>query len=212
LLDLVIVVRKAGLPDWGDVPTWVSAVTTILALAAAVVAAVIARRLYKIESERDRRTEADRSAAAEDRRLAAEDRLRAEEDRLAQIEGERRTQADKVAAWWGHPVEPDGRVRTNLWKVCVRNASDLPIYDITLLLLAPDEQADGTWAPIPLGSFPAPVAAVPPSDTIYVDVPSPVAGDVRFVADKNNIIGVEFRDATGTRWKRDPQGVLTEVI
>jgi arabinogalactan oligomer / maltooligosaccharide transport system substrate-binding protein len=65
--------------DWGDVPTWISAVVTLLALAFAAVAAVAARRTYMIESERDRINAQARQA--QDAYL-------------------RRAQAALMSAWW----------------------------------------------------------------------------------------------------------------
>ena len=39
--------------QWGDVPTWVSAVTTVVTAIFAVLAARIAKRLYDVEAQRN---------------------------------------------------------------------------------------------------------------------------------------------------------------
>src|SRR5215813_10236072 len=65
--------------NFGDVPTWISAITSLFALVGAGIAAWQAFRIYRLESERDRRAQ----AAQEDR------------DRHS-----RRSQASLVSAWW----------------------------------------------------------------------------------------------------------------
>jgi hypothetical protein len=92
--------------DWGDIPTWLSSVATLLALTFAAFAALATHRVYKIESERDR-------VAAESRRQ--------------QEAFVRRTQAALVSAWWGWSL--DG------WGAFVRNASETPIYQASLTVL-----------------------------------------------------------------------------
>lgn len=52
--------------NWGDVPSWFSALVTLAALVFAVVAVVVSRRTFRLESERDRR-----NAEARTRRQAA---------------------------------------------------------------------------------------------------------------------------------------------
>jgi len=89
---------------WGDVPTWLSAVATLVALIFAAVAAISARRVYLIESERDKT---------------------ASDERRNQAEFLRRTQAALVSAWWGKQDDEFGVPRWGAW---VRNASETPIY------------------------------------------------------------------------------------
>lgn len=90
--------------DWGDIPTWVSAIGTLVALAFAAVAARSAIKVYEIESRRDR--------------VHADERKR-------QLEFVRRAQAAMVSAWWGTQTGSDGVSR---WGAFVRNASETPIY------------------------------------------------------------------------------------
>lgn len=93
--------------DWGDFPTWISAVTTFGAL-------VAAGWVVSIEVKRENRTEKllDQQRA---------DHARAE-------------QADHVAAWYirvesSRPGMPPGS------QINVRNGSRLPIYDVAVELL-----------------------------------------------------------------------------
>src|SRR4051794_16036071 len=90
---------------WGDIPTWLSAVATLIALIFAAIAASSAHRIYLIESERDRK---------------------ALDERHKQAEFQRRTQAALVSAWWGR--QDDASMGTGTWGAFVRNASDTPIY------------------------------------------------------------------------------------
>lgn len=101
-------VDALGRIDWGDVPTWLSTVTSLLALTFAALAVVVARRTFRIESERDRVT-----ALARD----------ADEARARQL------QASAVSAWWGQR-SPDGR-----WGLFVRNASQTPVYQSHLTIV-----------------------------------------------------------------------------
>jgi len=91
-----IVFRRSW--SFGDVPTWVLAAATMMALVGAVVATRIAYNLYVLESERDIKAAEDRLLASEDRRRAAEDRLRADEERAARHLADQRTQA--IAEPW----------------------------------------------------------------------------------------------------------------
>lgn len=107
---------------WADIPSWMSAFGSVLALGFAAVAVVVTRRMYRIESERDRV-----SAEARD----------------AQVAFARRAQAASVSAWWGE--SRDGR-----WGTFVRNASETPVYQAYLTLLGPDDHSDGTKIDYPV--------------------------------------------------------------
>src|SRR5580700_10858638 len=65
--------------QWGDIGTWVLAVTTLLAFLAAAVAALVAYQLLSVELARDQ--------------VAAD-------GRAEQREADQRAQADKIAAWY----------------------------------------------------------------------------------------------------------------
>jgi maltose-binding protein MalE len=101
---------------WNDMPNWMSAVGSVFALGFAAVAVVIGRRMYGVESDRDR-------VNAEDRR--------------AQESFARKAQAALVSGWWGQ--SEDGR-----WGAFARNASETPVYQVFLTALGPDDHSDGT--------------------------------------------------------------------
>lgn len=179
----------------GDWATWVQSAATVGALVAAIVAAVVAQKVYNIESERDERT-------AEERRV--------------RFEAERRGQADKIAAWYAwlpqhHSGNPGIDFRTPFgWSAFVRNASDLPIYDVDVEFYyvvpdAPDGNVPGRRGTIDR------IPVLPPQDEVAKIAPSEMLDQVAAEAQDNHAVAIEFRDATGTRWRRDIYGKLTEV-
>lgn len=96
-------------PNWGDVPTWVTAIATVLLFIGAVVTAIYAIRAFRLQRQQLN------EQLAEQRRAQA---------------NEVRAQANKVAAWLG---EMDGdRSPRSAW---IRNASDLPVYSVSVSFL-----------------------------------------------------------------------------
>jgi maltose-binding protein MalE len=89
--------------------SWVSAIATLIALFFALLAAIGARRAYRIEIARDRVNEAERQR---------------------QHEFIRRAQAGLVSAWWGRRSDAPGD-----WGALVRNASETPIYLVNLAVV-----------------------------------------------------------------------------
>jgi len=160
--------------DWGDVPTWLSSVATIMALCFAALAALAAQRVYKIESERDR--------------VAAEAR-RQQEAFL------RRTQAALVSAWWGWG--PDG------WGAFVRNASETPIYQVSLTVLDIHDPNVGERVDLPI----VPPAAEPMFQP--TELGGGLVADGRHAVDYR--VEVTFTDSAGARWIRDQLGRLSEL-
>jgi maltose-binding protein MalE len=120
--------------NWGDVPTWLSSIATILALGFAAAAAVVAQRVYRIESKRDK-INAD---------------ARREQEAFL-----RRTQAALVSAWWGRQ---DGGQWPDRWGAFVRNASETPVYQASLTTLDihdPDVSERFELPIVPPGAEPA---------------------------------------------------------
>jgi hypothetical protein len=95
--------------DWGDVPTWLSAASSLLALAFAAVAVFLARRTFDIESRRDQVT-------ADERRM--------------QHARERRSLASSVSAWSTVDLIADrdhgGRVVAEPWGFAAAEAPRSP--------------------------------------------------------------------------------------
>jgi len=96
---------------WGDVPTWITGVATVVALIFAAAAAVYARRMFRIEFDRDR-------IAAGERR----------EHNAALT----RSQSAQVSAWWGQLP------RSGQWGIFVRNGSEAPVFQAHVTVLSDD--------------------------------------------------------------------------
>jgi arabinogalactan oligomer / maltooligosaccharide transport system substrate-binding protein len=185
-VDLGVVLARSG-ADWGDVPTWLASLATILALLFAAVAAVTAHRAYRMESDRDR--------------VSAQ----ARQEQEASL---RRAQAVLVSAWWGRrPEEPGGRPGGGPgggWGAFVRNASETPVYLATLTMLDIHH---------PDASEHLDLAIVPPSAQPAFH-PSGLAGDPPVQDGQQAVdyrVEITFTDSTGVRWIRDQHGLLSEL-
>lgn len=109
---------------WGDVPTWLQAIATILALVFAAIAARTASRLHRIEFERDR--------------VSAAERFRREER-------ERQSQAVHITAWWGTDA-----ARPQDYGTFIRNGSDAPVYQGHLYVVDPNDPNGGEQFDLPV--------------------------------------------------------------
>jgi arabinogalactan oligomer/maltooligosaccharide transport system substrate-binding protein len=156
---------------WGDVPGWVSAFGSVFALGFAAVAVVVTRRTYRIESDRDR---VDAEARTVHQSFA------------------RKAQGALVSAWWG-------KSRDGYWGAFVRNTSELPIYQVHLTVLDPDDHSDDAKIHY---------LVVPPSgDAVFWHVHNkqpPQRSAARRVK-------LSFTDAAGVRWHRNQYGSLAEL-
>lgn len=175
--------------DWGDMPAWLSAVGTVVALLFAAIAAKAAQRVYQIEFQRD---------------VLAEQTRRQQEDR------QRRAQAVLVSGWPGGQTDDPGPQR---WGAFVRNASETPVYQANVTVLHvhdPDRTERFTLPVIPPGSEPLfrPVSldantTHTSGDNTGTRSSSPSVGEYR--------VEITFTDSAGARWKRDQLGGLAEV-
>lgn len=160
--------------SWGDVPTWISAVVSLLALTAAAVAAVQAARVYQLERSRDLRTEAELK-------------------KRALID--KQSQAAQVCAWTAEVRDRVDAAPAVL--LAIRNASDLPIYDLVVSVLE-------NGAPLESVEFPV----LPPTDE---PARRPLASaSVERRGTDLLAVRLDFRDSSGTNWVRNESGVLSE--
>jgi hypothetical protein len=193
---VVLIVAGAvfgGRGSWGNVPLWVLAVTTLLAFVAAAFAALVTYELLRIESRRVA------VAVAE---------LRQRE------EAQRRAQASRVAAWygrWSSVVKGPGMTADHRewprWGAIISNASDLPVYNVRVSLCVAVEPSAGlTWRQ---GErFAGALRLVPPGEE-NVEMPDHVRTEEAASGNQPTwLVAVEFTDASGTRWLRDPWGRL----
>lgn len=200
--------------SWGDVPTWLSALVSGAALFAAVVAARAARDTWRLEQQRDRAREAVELAA----------------------------QASLVAAFPGSGLDrveiPLVRTKDGDWEdhsysykcpaVVVRNASQLPVYDVVVEAPLPHDP-EGLRA----GSLRRHGLIPPSTDQAialdFADVAESLttaalaAWAIQFFPDDGDeeetaksisewlTVGrpsISFTDANGQRWLRDAHGKL----
>lgn len=109
-------------------------------------------------------------------------------------EDERRMQAARISAWLEIYRKSDGTKELDFH---IHNASDMPIYDVELPLVGPEDE--GQQAEF--------VGLVPPGQTIRKPAPR---GWLRSYIEPEPV-QIEFLDSAGRRWSRDEQGFLTRV-
>lgn len=118
---------------------------------------------------------------------------------------QRRKQAARVTAWlsweegWG-------------WGALVRNASDEPVFDVRVFFHHMREKEGGGYQAVSQGGPPPreTTAVLPPGEDRFVAIPAAVRamfGSIT-IDDRTCAASVEFTDAAGNRWERDPRGAL----
>lgn len=126
-------------------------------------------------------------------------------------------QASKVAAWFGQrerernpavrglPMPPFPELFQ--WGAYVRNASDMPIFDLVCTMW-PTEALDDTEILEPTDE---PVLVLPPNETIFVESPASTKEPFTSASRRRpHAVSLTFRDSSNTRWIRDEMGVLKE--
>src|SRR5216683_2945078 len=119
----------------------------------------------------------------------------------------RRGQAARVAAWFGFHESGGGRG----WGAIVRNGSDLPILNVrTFFHRVREDQPGGDWEFSSLEPGPVEtIRVMPPNQDHFVRIPADfVVGTVPKQISDTWVVSVEFTDAAGNRWERDPRGAL----
>ncbi len=169
-----------------------------LAFIAAAFGGLVAYELLKIESCRDRN---------------------AAEEREQRRDAERRSQAGKVAAWYGTwrsevVISSGGHSSSQTWPhwgALISNASDLPVYNvrITYHVAVNPERRGVEWDAAERHVSPDTIPVIPPGVE-----KSGIPDGVRQAeeADGNEprwLVAVSFTDADGRRWRRDPYGKLS---
>jgi hypothetical protein len=187
--------------QWGDIATWVTAITTLLAFIAAAFAGLVAYDLLKIEGARDWQ-------AAQERALAAAER--------------RREHASHISFWLNlHTVSylPSGYEAEIVILLFVVNTSDRPARSVVALIgLRGDIWRDASTADgKELGDLATEwnTSVIAPgyndSHLCPIVVPSSVAMIAREYGDDALIGELLFTDAGGTDWVQTfPGGRLIE--
>jgi hypothetical protein len=131
------------------------------------------------------------AASLAQRKTAAEDAVRA--------------QATKVNAWFGYlerKVDPAGA------GAIIRNASDLPVLDVRVFLHWVNERSDGTWTSANRGGPIERERVIPPDHQVFVAMPEEIRNMTSEVNDRVYVVSIEFTDAAGQHWVRNPHGGL----
>jgi len=188
---LIVGLVFGGQARWGDVATWVLVAIALAAFLAAAFAGLVAYEVLRVELGRDH-------VAAEERRLSEDER--------------RRSQASLVAAWFGKRpgIEP-----FLTWGAIISNASALPVYDVRVSFCVAVPAASGlTWRQGERYSSPNPIHVIAPGEHHATIPPDLFRSEDVFrpedAAEKTKwLVAIEFTDAAGLRWLRDPRGTLT---
>jgi hypothetical protein len=140
-------------------------------------------------------------------RHSLEERKRAAEDKS-------RAQAAQVTTWFAWAIvtdAPGGFIVAHAedWGATVRNASELPVFDVRITFNYIAEQANGReWAAVPRGSLVKPVRVMPPMGERHFLIPSEVRNQISECNDDIYAVSIWFTDAAGIRWERDAHGAL----
>jgi hypothetical protein len=178
-----------------DTATWLETVGTCVGALGTVGALIATYRLLRREADRDQVNATARQDAAV---------------------ADARRQAEKVTAWYG--TEYDAQEDAINDGVFIRNASELPVYDVHIAwtrAAAREQWAEEAWADARVLSIN--FAVLPPEGVPRFSYMTPLDGDYRFTElirgmDKADIaVEIDFRDAAGRRWRRSAEGVLSEI-
>jgi len=112
-------------------------------------------------------------------------------------EEERRSQAVKVSAWIEVARTPQGGRELHFH---VHNASEMPIFEVSLPMPVPDDDADAEDGDDEV-EF---IGLVPPGQTIQR--PAPREWLKTYFSPEP--VQIEFLDSSGHHWTRDEQGLL----
>lgn len=170
---------------WGSIAEWVAASASIGALAAAIVAAVIAKKLHGIESGRDE--------------------ARAWRDKTAQ--------AVKVAAWSCAEIEP-GTSNPRSYGMVIKNASDSVIFDVSVESSGKgpfSNMPPMQLHVVPPGEYFVEHDPKSQYRWRFARAITESANEIRPVTKSPDIVvrSLQFRDSANNRWRRDESGALS---
>ena len=223
-------VQASGSLWAADVPGWITAVGTALLAIFAILTTIYAVRAFRKQSDavsdgrelirqqkdmlqvQSDRLEVYRGQVDEQREMNAKYRealdlqaseIRASlEQRERAGEEERRSQAAQVTAWF---EQTPGKT----WAGHIRNASDLPIFDVrTFFHYVAEKWPGGDWDPQMLGGPVEKIRVFPPHQDLFVPIPENVWSQMTDVSVNSHVVSIEFTDAAGNYWERDPRGAL----
>lgn len=194
-------------------------VLAVFAIGTAVLAGMALRKQSKevgdqaemLDLQRRQLAEQEKTSAkqAEVLALQAKELRGSLEEREREAEERRRGQASMVAAWFAWAPVTDAINPGNDWGATVRNASDLPVFDVRAAFHRVTEPVRGPgWTPASAGSSLKSIRVLPPLTERHLPIaPDAAAQDPR-CDDDVYVASITFTDAAGNKWERDPRGAL----
>jgi len=187
-------------------------VLAVFAIVTAVFAILAFRKQSREVSDQASMLKVQSGQLAEQRKINAEQigvlALQAAElnasllERTHDAEERKRAQAARVTASF---VLTPGK----LWAALIRNASDLPILDVRIFFHYVAEKWQGCdLEPQILGGPMERIRILPPHEERFVAIPENVWSQMTDVSANSHVVSIEFTDAAGNRWERDPRGDL----
>jgi hypothetical protein len=129
------------------------------------------------------------------------------EERKREAEDRQRSQAAEVTAWFARQTDPLRNM--SVWGAIIRNASGLPVTDVrTFFHYIAEKWPGGDWEPQDRGGPIEKIRVLPPQQDRFVPIPSQIASQMDQVSDSIYVVSIEFTDAAGNHWERDPRGGL----
>jgi type II secretory pathway pseudopilin PulG len=189
-----------------------TSVLAVAAIAAAILAGLAFRKQSQVLRAIERQMKDGQLQVASGQLQVASGQLelqrqQLEDQRQANVtraDEQRRCQAAMVTAWFA-----EEREGTSLWGACIRNASGLPIRDVRTFFHSVDEKGEGgDWDSQALGGPVERIRVVPPGADCFVMVPRNIRGHMGDITESAYVVSIEFVDAAGNHWERDPWGAL----
>jgi hypothetical protein len=143
-------------------------------------------------------------------RLQAEELRESLDERKRELADRLRSQAARVTAWFD--VAPGPHNNFNTRGAIIRNASNQPIFDVSAFFYQVREATPGSpWEPVDRSPAEKPIRVFPPESDRHVGA-STVIQDAGARGIAEYVVSIEFTDAAGNRWERDPRGALNQRL
>jgi cbb3-type cytochrome oxidase subunit 3 len=191
---------------WGDVPTWLLVLVSLLALGAAVLAYRKQSQEVRDQAEQLRLQSeqlADQKQVNDEqvRLMVLQEReLRAVQDERERQAAERReAQARQIAAWFGGEIMPPLDIPDQDWGAHIRNASLLPVFDIRVFFHFVQTRDGGivdarglSWYPVDRGGPAEPVRVIAPGQRRFVRIPDAIKNMVDRCDAQTYVVAIHF--------------------
>jgi hypothetical protein len=184
--------------------TQLTAIATAVLAAGAIVTAIFAILAFRKQSQEVHDQAEELRVQSEVLEVQSRELNLRQEQREREADEKRRSQAARVTAWLTHR-EPDG-----LSKAHISNDSDQPVFDVRTSFYYMRKKPGEGWEAIDQERLPREetICVFPPHHDRHVAVPESIRAKFEEVTDHTCVVSIEFNDAAGNHWERDPHGVL----